>query len=45
MVTSVVLPLALAIIMFTLGLGLKIEDFKRIFVFPRGVSIGMVNLC
>ncbi len=44
MVTSVVLPLALAIIMFTLGLGLKIEDFKRIFVFPRGVSIGMVNL-
>jgi bile acid:Na+ symporter, BASS family len=44
MVTSVVLPLALAIIMFTLGLGLKVEDFKRIFVFPRGVSIGMVNL-
>jgi len=44
MVTSVVLPLALAIIMFTLGLGLKVEDFKRIFVYPRGVSIGMVNL-
>lgn len=44
MVTSVVLPLALAIIMFTLGLGLKVEDFKRIFVFPRGVSIGLVNL-
>ena len=44
MVTSVVLPLALAIIMFTLGLGLKVDDFKRIFVFPRGVSIGMVNL-
>ncbi|MEX0620830.1 MAG: bile acid:sodium symporter family protein [Solirubrobacterales bacterium] len=44
MITSVVLPLALAIIMFTLGLGLKVEDFKRIFVYPRGVSIGMVNL-
>lgn len=44
MVTTVVLPLALAIIMFTLGLGLKVEDFKRIFVYPRGVSIGMVNL-
>jgi BASS family bile acid:Na+ symporter len=44
MMTSVVLPLALAIIMFTLGLGLKVDDFKRIFVYPRGVSIGMVNL-
>ena len=44
MVTSVVLPLALAVIMFTLGLGLKVDDFKRIFVYPRGVSIGMVNL-
>jgi BASS family bile acid:Na+ symporter len=44
MVTSVVLPLALAIIMFTLGLGLRVDDFKRIFVYPRGVSIGMVNL-
>ena len=42
--TSVVLPLALAVIMFTLGLGLRIEDFKRIFVYPRGVSIGMLNL-
>jgi BASS family bile acid:Na+ symporter len=30
--------------MFTLGLGLKVEDFKRVFVYPRGVSIGMVNL-
>jgi len=44
MVTTVVLPLALAIIMFTLGLGLKVDDFRRIFVYPRGVSIGMVNL-
>ncbi len=44
MVTTVVLPLALAIIMFTLGLGLTIADFKRVVVYPRGISIGMVNL-
>lgn len=44
MVTTVVLPLALAIIMFTLGLGLTIADFKRVLVYPRGISIGMVNL-
>jgi BASS family bile acid:Na+ symporter len=39
-----VLPAALAVIMFTLGLGLTVEDFRRVFVFPRGVSIGLVNL-
>jgi BASS family bile acid:Na+ symporter len=44
MVTTVVLPLALAIIMFTLGLGLTVADFKRVIVYPRGISIGMVNL-
>jgi len=44
MVTTVVLPLALAIIMFTLGLGLTIADFKRVIVYPRGISIGMANL-
>ncbi len=44
MVTTVVLPLALAIIMFTLGLGLTIADFRRVIVYPRGISIGMVNL-
>jgi BASS family bile acid:Na+ symporter len=44
MVTSIVLPLALAFIMFTLGLGLRPADFKRVFVYPRGISIGMVNL-
>ncbi len=44
MIIDVVLPAALAVIMFTLGLGLTIEDFRRVFVFPRGVSIGLVNL-
>jgi len=44
MIIDVVLPVALAVIMFTLGLGLTIEDFRRVFVFPRGVSIGLINL-
>jgi BASS family bile acid:Na+ symporter len=39
-----VLPVALAIIMFTLGLGLTLQDFKRVLVMPKGVAIGLVNL-
>ena len=44
MITTVVLPLALAVIMFTLGLGLTLEDFKRVLVIPKGVAIGLLNL-
>lgn len=44
LITTVVLPLALAVIMFTLGLGLTMEDFKRVIVMPKGVAIGLVNL-
>jgi BASS family bile acid:Na+ symporter len=42
--SAVVLPLALAIIMASLGMSLVAEDFKRVAVKPRGVSIGLVNL-
>lgn len=41
---TVVLPTGLALIMFSLGLSLTTADFKRIFVQPRGVLIGLVNL-
>jgi bile acid:Na+ symporter, BASS family len=41
---AVLLPLALALIMATLGLSLEGADFKRIFVRPRGVLIGLANL-
>ncbi|MFM9150205.1 MAG: bile acid:sodium symporter family protein [Solirubrobacterales bacterium] len=44
LIVGVVLPVALAVIMFTLGLGLTLDDFRRVFVFPKGVSIGLVNL-
>ena len=43
-VITVLLPLALALIMFSLGLSLTPADFRRVFVLPRGVSIGLVNL-
>ncbi len=39
------LPVALAVIMVSLGLELTRGDFKRIFVYPRGVAIGLLNLC
>jgi bile acid:Na+ symporter, BASS family len=38
------LPVALAVIMGSLGLSLTPADFKRVVVFPRGVAIGLTNL-
>jgi BASS family bile acid:Na+ symporter len=42
--TDVFLPLALAVIMGSLGLALTTDDFRRILVAPRGVIIGLANL-
>jgi len=39
--STILLPLALAIIMMGLGLSLKVEDFKRIMVYPKAVFIGL----
>jgi bile acid:Na+ symporter, BASS family len=44
LLASVVLPAAIAVIMFSLGLTLTREDFRRVLVAPRGVLIGMLNL-
>ena len=41
---SVLLPLAIAAIMCSLGLALTPADFRRVLSAPRGVAIGMVNL-
>ena len=38
------LPLALAVIMVSLGMSLTTEDFKRVAVKPRGVGVGLLNL-
>ena len=41
---TVGLPIAIALIMGSLGLSLTPGDFKRIFTQPRGVLIGLANL-
>ena len=40
-VTVVILPLSLAFIMFSLGLGLSLSDFTRVFFKPRDFLIGL----
>lgn len=42
--TTLLLPAALAIIMISLGLELTRTDFQRVVREPRGVAIGLVNL-
>jgi bile acid:Na+ symporter, BASS family len=42
--TQVLLPCCLAAIMAVLGLSLTVADFRRVFVVPRGIAIGLANL-
>lgn len=42
-ITTLFLPLALAIIMFGLGLSLTITDFKRIILHPKAMIIGSMT--
>ena len=41
--TQLFLPLALAVIMFGMGLSLTPADFKRILIYPKAVSLGLFN--
>jgi BASS family bile acid:Na+ symporter len=41
---TVLLPVAVALIVFSLGLSLTVADFKRVVVAPKGVLIGLANL-
>jgi bile acid:Na+ symporter, BASS family len=41
---TLLLPVALAVIMTSLGMSLTVDDFRRVVVYPRGVSIGLANL-
>tara|TARA_B100000700_G_C14785300_1_gene733240 strand:- start:19 stop:864 length:846 start_codon:yes stop_codon:yes gene_type:complete len=43
LISSVFLPLAIAFIMFSLGLNLKISDFTRIFIQPKDLFIGLFS--
>ena len=42
-ITDVILPLALAFIMFTLGLGLSVSDFSNVFRKPKNFLIGLTS--
>src|SRR6056300_1518103 len=42
-VTDVILPLALAFIMFTLGLGLSVSNFSNVFRTPKNFLIGIIS--
>jgi BASS family bile acid:Na+ symporter len=41
---TVLLPIALAVIMVSLGVSLTTADFRRVAVYPRGIAIGLANL-
>ena len=41
---TVGLPIAIALIMGSLGLSLTPADFRRVFEQPRGIAIGLANL-
>lgn len=41
--TTVILPLSLAIIMIGMGMSLVINDFKRILVYPKATLLGLFN--
>jgi BASS family bile acid:Na+ symporter len=41
--TEILLPLALFIIMATLGLGLRVQDFRRIATQPREIVVGLAS--
>jgi len=43
MLVSIALPLVLAFIMFSLGLGLRRADFARVFQFPKAFGAGLLN--
>jgi bile acid:Na+ symporter, BASS family len=44
LLATLLLPVALAVIMTSLGISLTVDDFRRVVVYPRGVSIGLANL-
>ncbi len=42
LITNLLLPLALGIIMFGLGLNLTLDDFRRVARYPRAIVVGLL---
>lgn len=42
LLTQILLPLGLMFIMFSLGVGLTLEDFQRVFRYPRAFAVGVL---
>lgn len=42
LLTTIILPIALGIIMLGLGLGLSLDDFKRVALYPKAIVIGLI---
>ena len=43
MIIDVALPVSLAFIMFTLGMGLTIADFRNVVRYPKAFTVGLIN--
>ena len=43
MIIDIILPLSLVFIMFTLGAGLTIKDFKNVLFEPKAFGLGIIN--
>jgi len=41
MTSKILLPIALFIVMFGMGLSLKTDDFKRVIIFPKAGALGI----
>lgn len=41
--TKIILPLSLFLIMFGIGISLKVSDFKNIFKYPKAIFIGTIG--
>lgn len=42
LLSAVILPFSLFVIMLGMGLSLRVDDFKRVFVYPKAVLVGFV---
>jgi BASS family bile acid:Na+ symporter len=43
MIIDILLPTSLAFIMFTLGLGLEMDDFRNVVRYPKAFIVGIIN--